>query len=192
MTKFILASNSPRRQEIFRKLNIEFEVITSDIEEIIDNNIPPYRLACDLAYQKASSIITHIQGDAIIIAADTIVYNNGVFGKPHNHQAAYEMIKSLSGKTHEVITGLAIIDTNTNKEVKEYEITKVHFRKIEDEEIYKYIATGEPMDKAGGYGIQGKASLFIRKIDGDYYNVVGLPVYKLGEILKNKFDISLL
>ena len=192
MTKFILASNSPRRQEIFRKLNIEFEVITADIEEIIDNNIPPYRLACDLAYQKASNIITHIQGDGIIIAADTIVYNNGVFGKPHNHQAAYEMIKSLSGKTHEVITGLAIIDTNTNKEVKEYEITKVHFRKIEDEEIYKYIATGEPMDKAGGYGIQGKASLFIRKIDGDYYNVVGLPVYKLGEILKNKFDISLL
>lgn len=192
MTRFILASNSPRRKEILEKLDVEFEVITSNIEEKIDNTISPYRLVCDLAYQKAKNMVSKVEDSAIIIAADTIVVKDKVFGKPINQDEAYQMIKSLSGKVHEVVTGLAIIDTYTNKEVKAYEITKVYFRQIEDEEIYKYIATGEPLDKAGGYGIQGKASLFIRKIDGDYHNVVGLPIYRLAEILKNEFNISLL
>ena len=192
MKEIILASNSPRRRELLKKLDIEFNVVISNIEEEINSNISPYELACNLAHQKAKDVLTKIKDKAIIIAADTVVIHNEVLGKPKTKQEAYEMLKSLSGTTHEVVTGLVVIDSYSYKEIIEYEVTKVSFREIENEEIYRYIETGEPMDKAGAYGIQGKASLFIEKINGDYYNVMGLPVYRLGNILKNNFNINLL
>lgn len=192
MTKIILASGSPRRKELLKNLGITFNVVNSEFEEVLSDNMHPYKLAADLALQKAESVANNNYTDAIIIAADTIVIHKGVLGKPHNDDDAYEMLKALSNNVHEVVTGIAIMDCKSNKSITDYEVTKVYFREISDEEIYRYIATGEPMDKAGAYGIQGKASLFVKKIDGDYFNVVGLPIYKLGRLLQQEFNYYLL
>ncbi|AKL95089.1 septum formation protein Maf [Clostridium aceticum] len=192
MYKLILASNSPRRKEILENLGLKFSIITSDIEEKVNYNIEPYRVACNLAYQKAKSVSENITDPAIVIGADTIVILDKILGKPQNSEEAYGMLRSLSGRTHEVVTGIAIIDCYHQQQVTDYEVTKVHFREINDEEIKKYVETGEPMDKAGAYGIQGKASLFVKKIEGDYYNVVGLPVFKLGKIMHRYFNMSFL
>lgn len=192
MKKIILASNSPRRKEILSKFNLHFDIITADIDENVNPSISAYELAANLAYKKAMSIASTIDYDAIIIGADTIVFHNKIYGKPVDKIDAYNMIKNLSGKMHEVITGLAVIDTSNNKKIKTYETTEVYFREIEEDEINRYIDTGEAFDKAGGYAIQGIASLFIKKIHGDYHNVVGLPIYKLNEILKNEFNINLI
>ena len=122
-------------------------------------------------------------GDTVIIAADTIVWAEGrVLGKPHGEDEAFKMLKALSGKTHEVYTGITLI--KGGEALSCAECTKVEFRELNDDEINAYIATGEPMDKAGAYGIQGKASLMVKKIDGDYFNVVGLPLCLLGQMLK--------
>ncbi|SDK58394.1 Maf family protein [Natronincola ferrireducens] len=192
MYKIVLASNSPRRKEILENLGVQFQIITSDIEEKLNQDMDPYHLATELAYQKAKNVADKINDKVIVIGADTVVVNNQILGKPQDQLEAFRMLKQLSGNQHEVVTGLALIDCHTKKEIRDYEITKVCFRQLEDIEINQYIATGEPMDKAGGYGIQGKASLFVRKIDGDYYNVVGLPIYKLGEMLNHYFNIHLL
>ncbi|AOY76849.1 nucleoside triphosphate pyrophosphatase [Clostridium formicaceticum] len=192
MYRVILASNSPRRKDILENLGIKFSVVTSEVEEKIDCSVDPYNLTCDLAYAKAKNVSERIEGKAIIIGADTVVLHQKILGKPRNHQEAYEILKSLSGKAHEVVTGIAVIDNDRKKQVTEYEVTKVYFREISDEEILKYIQTGEPMDKAGAYGIQGKASLFVKKIEGDYYNVVGLPIFRLGKIMHRYFNMNFL
>lgn len=192
MSRILLASNSPRRKEILENLGLQFHVVSSEIDEILKKNVHPYKLASNLALQKAENVASNNYTDGLIIAADTIVIHDNVLGKPQNQQDAYEMLKKLSDDAHEVVTGVAIIDCKRNKKITDYEVTKVYFREISDEEIYKYIATGEPMDKAGAYGIQGKASLFIKKIDGDYFNVVGLPIYKLGKLMQEHFNYNLL
>jgi len=188
----ILASASPRRRELLQGLGVPFEVMSSDIEEKINTELSAPEIAKELAYQKAKDVSNKLDGDYIVIGADTIVEYNRILGKPKDADEAYQMLKLLSGKIHRVITGFAVIDCRTKKEIVDFEVTNVYFNHLSDEEINRYIETKEPMDKAGAYGIQGKASLFVSKIEGDYFNVVGLPIFKLGVVLRNHFDINLL
>lgn len=190
--RFILASNSPRRKDLLENLGVCFDIKASNIDETILASANPYHVASQLAYEKAKDIATDIVDEAIIIAADTIVVADKILGKPIDNGDAYQMLKSLSGTSHQVVTGIAIIQKPTNKAIVDYSVTKVFFRDLTDLEIEKYIASGEPMDKAGAYGIQGKAALFVEKIEGDYFNVVGMPLYKLEELLNQHFEISLL
>ncbi len=193
MSKIIvLASSSPRRQEILRNLGVNFEIARSNYKEILDHAKSPYELASYTALQKCKSIPKTYKTNNIVVGADTIVVYKGVLEKPADPQEAFQMLKTLSNNVHEVVTGIGIMDYGRGIYVSDYEVTRVYFRKLNNKEIHKYISTGEPMDKAGAYGIQGKASLFIKRIEGDYFNVVGLPVYKLGLMLKKYFNYSIL
>lgn len=192
MKEIILASTSPRRKMLLENIGVKFKIIGSSIEEKVNEDLSHIEIAKDLAYQKLRDVSNKINGNYIVIAADTIVEYNKILGKPKNTEEAKSMLKLLSGQVHKVITGFAIKDTLTKKEFVDYECTKVYFNDLTDEEIERYILTGEPMDKAGAYGIQGKGSLFVSKVEGDYFNVVGLPLSKLGVVLHNYFNISLL
>lgn len=191
--KIILASASYRRRDILKKHNIHFGIITSDIVENIDDSNFPETSVMSLAFQKAVDVSRKIDSDSLIIAADTIVYFDGkIIGKPKDKAEAIETLKKLSGQTHSVYTGIAIIKTNSNEKVVDYCRTKVKFRILDDEMIRKYISASEYMDKAGGYGIQDKGALFVESIDGSYSNVVGLPIVKLDILLKKYFQINLI
>lgn len=190
--RLVLASASPRRKEILQNLGLSFEVITSDAEEKQENGIPPYMMVQQLAMIKGTDVALRVK-DALVVSADTIVYLDGkVLGKPGTVEKAREMLKMLSGNEHEVYTGICITDSGGGKSVSDYEVTKVKFRTLTDEEIEKYILTGEPMDKAGAYGIQGKGCLLVEKINGDYLNVVGLPAAKLARVLKEEFNFNII
>ncbi len=188
--RIILASNSPRRREILSQLRIEFEVIPSDYEEKA-YDIPPENLAMCFAENKAMCVAKKIQGEALIIGADTIVYKNGVMGKPRNEEDAYEMLKTLSGVSHTVISGVSVIKTPQLEKATAYEKTIVSFKTLTHNEILSYINTGEPKDKAGAYAIQGLGSLLVERINGCYFNVVGLPIYRLSKLLEG-FDYKIL
>lgn len=184
MKKVILASASPRRSEILKNLNIQFEVKTSDLDESKYSITSPAELVQLLSYDKARKIQDD-NGDSLIIAADTVVaMNEKILGKPKDEMQAFEYLKQLSGKTHEVYTGITILDEKNSKTFTDYCVTKVIMREISDQEIYSYINSGEPFDKAGAYAIQGLGAVFVKKIEGDYFNVVGLPVSKLIDGLK--------
>lgn len=185
MKKIILASASPRRQELIGRLIPDFKVMTDDSPEEVIMGEKPEETVKRLAKQKAENIAGEITDDAVVIAADTMVALDGqVLGKPCDEKEAYNMLKMLSGNTHQVYTGVAVIDTKSGKIINEYETTGVKFRTLLDDEIKAYIKSGEPMDKAGAYGIQELGALFIQGIEGDYFNVVGLPLCRLGRILK--------
>lgn len=176
MKKIVLASSSSQRQLLMQKLGIDFIVDPANFDEasIVVGN--PKRLAQALALAKAQSVARRHYG-ALIIGADTIVnLDHEVFGKPRDAEHAKEILKKLNGREHAVITGVAIYDADTHKFLTDAVETKVHFRPLSDLEIEAYVKSGEPFGKAGGYAIQGLASLFVEKIDGDYFNVVGLPV----------------
>ena len=182
----ILASASERRAELLAKITNNFKIKTSEFEE---SDIPfsgscgDYVMA--LARGKAMDICSSVKKPAAIIGCDTIVYFNGkVLGKPKDSAEAFQMLSDLSGNTHEVYTGVAVINTETQEISTEYVCTEVKFSKLSEEEINNYIETGEPFDKAGAYGIQGAASLFVEQVKGCYYNVVGLPVNKLYFMLR--------
>lgn len=186
----ILASSSPRRQEILGMFNLDFTIKSSDINEDI-NVKNPYELVETLAFNKAMEI-SKDDLDALVIGADTVVHINGeILGKPKTNEEAFNMLKSLSGKKHEVVTGVALVCKSKGIEIKSHEITNVHFKDISDEEVLSYIKTGDPLDKAGAYGIQGIASVFIEKIEGCYFNVVGLPVSRLYTLL-GRIGVNLL
>lgn len=188
--KFILASKSPRRSELLKQIGISFECVPADVEETGMGEQKPSSFAEMNALMKSEKV-AELYPDDIVIGSDTIVvYENTIFGQPENEEHAYEMLKQLSGKTHEVITGVAIICKSKNIREITYERTYVHMRNISEHAIRSYINTGEPLDKAGAYGIQGKAALFVDKIDGCYNNVVGLPVSLLC-VLLNKHSIHL-
>lgn len=172
--KIILASNSPRRKELLQNNNISFEVIPSNVIETVDNSLTVYENVMNLAKIKALDVWNKYP-ERIILAADTIVvYNNEILGKPLDEMDAFRMLKLLSGKTHEVITGVAVIK---NEVVNvEYEVSKVTFYSITEEDILEYIKTKEPMDKAGSYAIQGIGNKFIASYEGEFDNIVGLPV----------------
>lgn len=181
--KIILASKSPRRQELLRAIGIEnFIIRPSDHEAEAAPDLPPDEMVKLIASGKAADIASFAGTDDIIIAADTLVYIDGVpLGKPENDEHAKEMLRSLSGRAHEVHTGVAVF--RSGKKVVQSECTKVYFRKLSDAEIDKYVASGEPMDKAGAYGIQCLGAVLVEKIEGDYFNVVGLPVCRLTGML---------
>lgn len=191
MKKIILASQSPRRKQLLEQVGLSFEVDPSNYDEDMTLKMSPRKLAEYLSLGKAKDVLKKHK-NSIIVSADTIVVvDNELFGKPKTPKKARYMLKKLSGKAHFVITGFTIIDTETNKQISKSVKTKVYFKKLSEEEINAYIATGEPLDKGGGYAIQGKASLFVEKIEGDYFNVVGLPIMLLSQELKN-FGISIL
>ncbi len=185
MTEFILASNSPRRKELLAGLGINFRVETAEVDENIKAGLMPEVLVQELALLKGSPIAGK-NPENIVISADTVVYHNGkILGKPQNAAQAYDMLKSLSGKKHEVYTGICAMRGAVA--VCDFEKTVVEFYQLADEQINKYISTGEPFDKAGAYGIQGKGCLLVKGIEGDYFNVVGLPLAKLDRLIKSEF-----
>jgi len=175
--KIILASNSPRRKELLEQVGIEFEVMSSDVDEITDKTAPA-DVVMDLSRIKAEAIARNNKG-VVVLAADTVVaYNGQILGKPKGEADAFKMLKLLSGKAHQVFTGVTIVD-EAGESNSFFESTDVLMYENSDELIKKYIATGEPMDKAGAYGIQGKGAVLVKEIKGDYNNVVGLPLSRV-------------
>jgi len=186
--KIILASASPRRKEILKKTGLKFVVDASDYEEDLSLRMPARRLARYLSCEKAKAVANRYR-NAIIIAADTIVcLNNKVFGKPHNYSEAKRMLSILNGRNHYVITGFTIIDTGEGQSVSRSVVTKVYFKRMTMKEIDSYVRSGEPLDKAGAYAIQGLGAAIVKKIEGDYNNVVGLPIDALMKALR-KFGV---
>lgn len=183
MKHIILASASPRRKEILELADLKFDVMPSDAQEITTKTVPN-EVVMELASIKAKDIYKKSEKQSMIVGADTVVaYQGQILGKPTDKADAKRMLTMLSGQTHEVYTGVCVIEDGKTKTF--YEETKVTFYEISDEQINHYIKTGEPMDKAGSYGIQGKAAVFIKGIEGDYYNVVGFPIARfLQEITK--------
>ena len=177
----ILASQSPRRKELLDLFHLPFEIRVADIDETMDSRKSPFDEVARVSRAKAMAIPRE-EGD-VVIAADTIVVCGGhVLGKPRDEADAVRMLSLLSGRDHQVMTGMTVI--RGEKSISCTEVTDIHFRSLSEKEIRNYVATGEPMDKAGSYGIQGGAALFAEKMVGDYYNVMGLPVCRLGMILK--------
>ncbi|MBR0277623.1 MAG: septum formation inhibitor Maf [Clostridia bacterium] len=187
--KIILASASPRRKTLMDLLGLDFEVVIGNIKENTVHKAPE-NIVCDLSYQKALDVSKKLDKEHIIIGADTIVaYDNQILGKPKSKKDAVNMLKKLSGNTHSVYTGFTIIRNSDGKTITDYEKSDVTFYNIADSIIEKYVNTGEPMDKAGAYSIQGIASSFIKNLKGDYNNVVGLPIYKVSKYLYSDFNI---
>lgn len=179
--QLILASQSPRRQELLRLFGAPFRVEAADIDETMDAEKSPFDEVARVSACKARAISR--EAEDVVVAADTIVVCAGrVLGKPHNTDEAQQMLRLLSGRDHQVMTGVTVL--HKDRAVTFTEVTDLHFRALSEQEIAAYVRTGEPMDKAGAYGIQGGAALFCEKITGDYYNVMGLPVCRLGQVLK--------
>ncbi len=198
MKKIILASQSPRRSEILRKANYDFVSIPTHVSEIPDRNLNTTQQIIDIARRKAKACeaVLRDQGlgsfnvdlnSDLILAADTMVcFSDQILGKPESEDIAFCYLKLLSGKTHQVKTAVVLIDLQTTEEVSLIETTDVTFRELQDQEILTYIASGEPMDKAGAYAIQGNGKIFVSKYAGDFDNVVGLPLPAIEKVLKIK------
>ena len=179
----ILASASPRRANLLRQIGLEFRVLPSQINEPDIESQPIEAVKC-IAYEKAKAVIDQVESGLVIGADTTVVANNQVaIGKPTSYQQAIEFLTKLSGGRHQVITGVALIDVSQKTETVWSETTSVFFRQLRNKEIEAYVASGEANDKAGAYGIQGKAATFVKKIEGCYFNVVGLPLASLAEKL---------
>lgn len=179
----ILASNSPRRRELLGQMGIDrFDIISPDVDERVAAGLSPARIVEELSLRKAGAAAKRAGPEDLVIAADTVVALDGaVLGKPRDEADAFAMLSALSGREHQVYTGVTVLWDG--RALTEHEETAVRFRELAPGEIRGYIATGEPMDKAGAYGIQGRGALLVSGIRGDYCNVVGLPVFRLGRIL---------
>lgn len=184
MESIILASGSPRRKELLNQLGIEFEVIPADVDETLEEGLSPEEAVKQLSLKKAAAVAKMHPGK-IVLGADTVVaYDGEILGKPEDENDALDMLLLLSGRTHHVYTGVALI--YPDGKVKSFsESTEVVMYENDRQLIKEYIATGEPMDKAGAYGIQGMGAILVKEIRGDYNNVVGLPVARITRILKN-------
>ena len=179
--QLILASQSPRRKELLGLFHIPFTVRVADIDEAMDATAAPFDEVARVSRLKAQAI-PRDAGD-VVIAADTIVVCcHRILGKPHNEAEAIEMLRLLSGRDHQVMTGVTVLTDDDC--ITFTDVTDIHFRELSDAEILRYVESGEPMDKAGSYGIQGGAALFAEKMVGDYYNVMGLPVCRLWQVLQ--------
>ncbi len=177
----ILASASPRRKELLEKFGVPFLIRAADIDETMDPNKAPYDEVGRVS--KCKALATPREEGDTLIAADTIVVCEGkVLGKPHDKEEAKAMLRLLSGRDHQVMTGCTVLRGERSETFTE--VTDIHFRPLSEKEIDRYVASGEPMDKAGAYGIQGGAALFCERMVGDYYNVMGLPVCRLGQVLR--------
>lgn len=187
--QIILASNSPRRKELLKQIGLKFKVIVSSVDEKITVT-SPVDFVKILSREKAKTVAM-INKNAIVIGADTIVVlKNEIIGKPSSLNNAIEILKKLSGKSHFVVTGFTILDSKTKKEVTKAVKTKVVFKDLSDQEIKAYVYSSKVLDKAGAYAIQDKAGMFIKEVKGDYFNIVGLPIFSLYQELK-KFDINI-
>lgn len=185
----ILASKSPRRVEILKNIGAEFEIIPANADESVEDGIKPSDAVMEISKRKALCILEK-HNDSFIISADTVVAIDGdIIGKPQDDDHASSILKRLSGRCHEVLTGFTLC--TKEKTYCGYVSTEVSFRELADEEIYRYIKSGEPSDKAGAYGIQEKGSVFVTGIKGDYFNVMGLPICEINRIAKDEFGISL-
>ena len=189
--EIILASQSPRRKELLERMGIRsFTVMDSGVDEHEEELLPTEELVCRLSERKAEAVAQRAPAGAVVIAADTVVSLGGaILGKPADKLEAFRMLSTLSGARHQVHTGVTVM-RDGEKQV-EHETTDVTFRELSEEEIEHYLATGEPMDKAGAYGIQGYGALLVERIEGDYYNVMGLPVCRLGQMLR-RVDVDCL
>ena len=192
--RIILASASPRRKELLEHVGAEFEIIPAVGEEIITDS-SPQQAVLDLAAQKAAEVAAKVREDAIILGADTVVaFGDKILGKPKNEADAKQMLSLLSGKTHSVYTGVSIVvrQSGESQSYSFYEETEVTMYPLSEQQILSYIRTKEPMDKAGSYGIQGKGAVFIEKIQGDYNNVVGLPIARVFRTLEEVCGFSVM
>lgn len=191
MPRVILASQSPRRRQLLGQIGLQnFELLSPDADESYDSKLCPEEIVSVLSRRKAEAA-AQLLGDpaAVIIAADTMVFLDQLrLGKPRNEEEAFQMLSALSGRTHQVRTGVTA--AQGGRSVTKVETSDVTFRPLCEREIWAYIRTGDPMDKAGAYGVQGKAALFVEKIQGDYFNVMGLPLCLLGKMLK-EFQVDL-
>lgn len=187
----ILASASPRRKEILGNTNVKFDIIKSEIDETIIDNETPKQAVMRLAFEKCIDIASKHQDD-LVIGADTVVaLDDIILGKPKDEEEAYKMLKLLSNKTHQVTTGISLINLDANKKVVDYVVSNVKFKNLSDQDIKDYIQTNESLDKAGAYGIQGYGALLVEEIQGDYFNIVGLPISRLSDLLREHFDMNL-
>ena len=180
----ILASQSPRRRELLSMLGLDFQIFTADIDETMDPACPVEQSVAEVCRKKAEAVGKAHPGELIIAADTVVVLENRILGKPHSEEEACAMLRSLSGRQHTVMTAFCLwqdgcADTHVEK-------THVRFRTLSDEEIAAYVATGSPMDKAGAYGIQDQAAIFVEALDGDYYNVMGLPLCSLVQMLRKQ------
>lgn len=193
--RIILASQSPRRHELIKNLNVKFEVVNPTFDEKLDSDNYSDKTILSLSLNKALSVFElkksstdNFFNNCLIISADTVVVNdNKIYGKPKDETAAKEMLRSLSGKTHFVVTAISVVDSDTKKSVSKLTKTYVTFQSLSDELIQKYVEEKRPLDKAGAYGIQEMGSEFIKEVNGDMENVIGLPTKTLKEILE-EFD----
>ena len=188
--KIILASKSPRRKEILSMITNNFDIIVSNVEEKLSEKLVPFDQVKNLAYIKAKAVFddTKSSGDRIVIGSDTIVVKNDkIYGKPKNFEEAKNMLNELKNAKHEVMTGLSCIIEKDGKviDILDADVTNVYIGEIEDFELENWIASGEAYDKAGGYAIQGKFGVFVEKIEGSYFTVVGLPLHKVYNVIKD-------
>jgi septum formation protein len=191
MRKIILASASPRRKELLEKIGLKFEVEPSNYAEDMHSRLSPDKLARAISLEKARAVARKHK-NAIVIAADTfIVFRGKIMGKPNTEAEARKMLMALRGKSHSVITGFTILDTEENKVLTKSVETVIHIKKLTPEEIDGYVKSKEPLDKAGAYAIQGLGSVIVERIEGDYFNVMGLPLRALAESL-TEFGIHIL
>jgi len=191
MKTIILASASPRRKELLEKIGLRFKVEPSHYEEDMHSELEPHEFARKISLEKAAAVASKHK-NAIVIAADTfIVFGGQILGKPHTESDARKMLGTINGMSHSVITGFSIMDTGKNKTITKSVETKIHIRKLTPAEIDAYVKSKEPLDKAGAYAIQGLGAVFVERIEGDYFNVIGLPLSALTEALK-EFGINIL
>jgi len=184
MKKIFLCSSSPRRKELLQLMGLEFEIFIADVDETIPESLPPSEYVQRLALKKARSAAETLR-EGVLIAADTIVtLDQQILGKPIDDEDAFRMLTKLCGRTHSVFTGIVVFDRLSNYILKQYRETSVTMRHYTIDEIQHYVQTREPMDKAGAYGIQGLGALLVDKIEGDYFNVMGLPISMLNQMLK--------
>lgn len=189
--KFILASKSPRRRSLLENIGLKFDIMESTVDEsVIPKDLSPNLYVQELALLKSSSVAAESGKGHLVIGADTVVvYDGKIIGKPKDFDEAFEMLSSFSGKAHTVYSGICVTDSTTMRSVTDYCATEVYFSTMSCQEITDYINTYKPFDKAGAYGIQEYAGVFIDRIDGDFFNVVGLPLSKLYRVLKKEFDV---
>ncbi|MCM0648965.1 Maf-like protein [Clostridium swellfunianum] len=182
----VLASASERRQELLKRILGNFDIIVSNFDEdTIKFSGDPEEYVKALAYAKANQVAEKMKSESLVIGSDTIVYQDGrILGKPKDYKDAYSMLKALSGSSHKVYSGIAVVNSASKKIITAAVCTEVFFSELTEEQIKTYIESGEPMDKAGAYGIQGNGGVFVEKIHGCYYNVVGLPINRLYYVLK--------
>ena len=181
--EIVLASGSPRRRQLLEQIGLTgFRVLPSDVDESLPAGLGPGEAVERLSARKGAAVAAQARPGALVIAADTVVALDGaILGKPRDEGEAREMLSALSGRTHQVYTGVSLFHPGGRR--TEHEVTAVTFRHLSQEEIAAYVATGEPMDKAGAYGIQGLGALLVERLEGDYFNVMGLPLCRLGEML---------